>query len=159
MTNYEAPKVLLTNSGEGPFGNSGPSDPYAPTATIVWTNHNSGSHSDLEIIVHTVVACEQIMVTATWNGKGNILGIGFYGSEYFADPTITHDFDGKTVTFIKKTHINANENISFSFNNVVFDSTGDDHNTSVHKGSYYEGEKPENHGLPAYEFILNVYAT
>lgn len=154
MTNYEAPKVLLTNSGEGPYGNSGAPDPNVPTATIVWTNHNSGSHSDLEIKVRVPYVAEKLVVKATWNGKGNITSIGGYGF----DPNMA-TWDGKTLTIIRYGHINKDEGISLSFNNVVFDSTGDDHNTDIWKGSYYEGQKPELLGLPAYEFLLDVSAT
>lgn len=151
MTNYEAPKVLLTGSGDGGFNNSGAPDPNAPVATIKWTNHNSGSHSDLEILVKVPEGGEKLTVKATWNGNGNITSIGGYG---FDSSMAT--WDGKTLTIVRNQHINPGENISLTFNNVVFDSTGDNHNTDEHKGSYYEGQRQDNLGLPAYEFLLDV---
>lgn len=135
MNGYEKPIVVETEEmSEGVYANSG----YTPQGTvdIRWTNHNSGSHSDLHIDVKTGDAPgEYIMVTATFVGNGNITQWGGFSGGYTNVTT-----SGNTITFVRQGHFNPNENFTFGFDNVVFDGNGDDHSTEEHAGSYYEGQ-------------------
>lgn len=135
MNKYERPLVIAnTDVFEGVYAlESGNPDPDI-TGTIRWSNHNSGSHSDLSIDlkVSPNKSGEYIKVTATFVGNGNIVSVG--GSGGPAQMSVS----GNTVVFEKFGHYNPGEQFQFSFNNVIFDETGDGHDTSVHKGSYYE---------------------
>lgn len=134
MTNYERPLVIANSDVfEGVYASISGSDPKI-TGTIRWSNHNSGSHSDLSIDLKADpnMTGEYIKVTATFVGKGNIISVG--GSGGPAQMSVS----GNTIVFERFGHFNPGESFQFSFNNVVFSETGDDHDTSVHKGSYYE---------------------
>lgn len=136
MANYEKPLVILNNEMfEGVYALESGIDPSA-WGTIEWSNHNSGSHSDLSLHVYTKdgVPGQRIKITVTFIGKGNLTWGGF--SDPWGGCEITTA--NKTVTIVKVGNINGNSNFQFSLNNIVFTATGDNHDTSVHKGSYYE---------------------
>ena len=156
MTNYEAPKVLLTNSGEGPFGNSGPSDPNAPEASVRWDNHNSGSHSDLYLDIIHLRNKYHLTATLTWNGKGRILAVGGFSGKY--KTANFYEYEQKIV-FTADLNGNGDENITFGFDNVVFNKRGDDDNVGDgYRGSYFEGQGVGYKGI-ASEFSIRIDAT
>lgn len=136
MNGYEKPIVIETEEmSEGVYAESGYEQPSGEVE-LNWTNHNSGSHSDLEIKVITGdVGGEYIMVTATFQGNGNIVSWGGFSGPYTNVTT-----SGNTITFVRQGHFNANEKFQFGFNNVVFDGNGDGHSTDTHSGAYYDGE-------------------
>ena len=106
---------------------------------VKWENHNSGSHSDIRVIVHTgSTAGTYINVTIKFIGDGGITDKGSFQGPYTQAPIFSSD--NKSVTFIREGSFNANENFSYSWNNVVFSGNGDNHDTSEHCGSYYEGQ-------------------
>lgn len=160
MKTYEKP-IILTNMDlmEGVYADSGynppPENPSA-TATLTWTNHNSGSHSDLECKVFVSPNCggEHVAVTLTWQGNGSITSVGGYGGGY-----TSASFDGNSVTFIRDGHFNPGECFSFTFNNVVFTDTGDGHVDPEHVGSYYEGQGNGYLGDASGTWAINVSAS
>lgn len=132
MSNYSKPLVIENNEMfEGVFAlESGVLPGY--TADIVWTNQNSGSHSDLKCWVKLAegVTSEYIKITCTFVGLGGIIK---FGDSSAGDKV---SYSGKTVTYIENQHRNSGETIEFSFNNVVF-SNGEI--TPGHdKGAYYQ---------------------
>ena len=156
MTNYEAPKVLLTNSGEGPYGNSGAPDPNAPEASVRWDNHNSGSHSDLYLDIIHLRFKTHLTATLTWIGKGKIISIGGFSGRYN-----TADFYPleQKIVFTANVNPNSDESLTFGFDNVVFNKRGDDDNVGDgYQGSYFEGNGVGYKGI-ASEFSIRIDAT
>lgn len=134
MMTYERPVVLESGElFEGVYTESGGEEPTI-TANVIWTNQNSGSHSDLSVYVSCgSVEGEYIRVTVTWHGNGNMSEPGGYSGPY-----TSVDFSDGSVTFVREGHFNSGENFEFGFNNVVFDSCGDpDDRDGEHFGSYY----------------------
>lgn len=136
MNTYVKPiAVESSDMFEGVFAMS--NDKNGIKGWAIWDNHNSGSHSDIFVFIQTPAnyVGMYLKITAYWMGKGSILAVGGYSGPANAS------WDGdKTITFQTTEKFNANETVQFGFNNVVFSETGDEHDTSVHKGSYYETE-------------------
>ena len=135
MKDYEKPIIIQQNEMfEGIYAlESG----YVPDydVDILWTNHNSGSHSDLSVRLRTGTHNgEFIQVIATFVGNGSIEKVGGYSGPYDSV-----QFSNNTIVFTRNQHFNPNENFEFGFNNVVFTGTGDGHEDPLHKGSYYVG--------------------
>ena len=105
-------------------------------AWVTWDNHNSGSHSDLSawVQIDSQTGGSYIKLTVTFVGRGVIENVG--GSGLPDNTSMT--WSGNSIIFIRNAHFNPNEKFQFNFNNVVFSETGDDHDVSEHKGSYYE---------------------
>ena len=134
MKTYERPIVLESGElFEGVYTESGGQEPTID-ANVVWTNQNSGSHSDLSVYVTCgSVAGEYIRVTVTWHGNGDMAEPGGYSGPY-----TSVDFSDGSVTFVREGHFNAGESFEFGFNNVVFSECGDpDERDGEHIGSYY----------------------
>lgn len=152
MTNYEAPKVLLTNSGEGPYGNSGAPDPNDPIAYVTWTNHDGGSHSDLKFTITNLIFKTSLTATFTWKGKGKILS---WTSKSVSDGVEVTMNDGVFV-FTARLKNNSNETIECTFQ-ATFDDMGDTTITGGYVGSYYKGHGQGYLGI-ASEFDIKVNA-
>ncbi len=132
MNNYSKPIVIENNDAvEGVYAyGSGTTPNYQ--IYLKWTNQNSGSHSDLEggIITGPNMTGNYIKITCTFVGKGNIVSWGGTGGAFSATTS------GNSITFVRNGAFNPNEDLNFSFNNVVFDQgeISDD----GHSGSYYK---------------------
>ena len=121
--------INIQNPSEGVFLDG--SGFENPKASIVWTNQNSGSHSDLKILFSSGSKTGNLAITATFVGKGNIT---------FGGASSSYTIDGKSITFYEVIR-NQYENKAFTFDNVVFTDTGDGHEldpSETHFGSYYK---------------------
>lgn len=151
--NYEKPIIIENNSmSEAVYALDSGSNPQY-SAYLRWTNQNSGSHADLEgEVVTGNMTGDYMKVTCTFIGKGKIVSWGGYSA--WGNCTTTDN----SITFVRQGHFNANENLSFSFNNVVFDSgeVTDD----THKGSYYKsGEHIQESALTDGTWTIDVSFT
>lgn len=158
MEKYVKPIVIENEDMfEGVFANygSGSEEPPNGSAEVYWRNHNSGSHSDLECLVHVgATGASRVEVHLKWIGNGNITSVGGYGGPY----TTAYAANNEVVFIREGQNINPNENFGFSFGQVVFDSTGDNHVDPKHVGSYFEGQGNGYLGI-ADQFIIDLKIT
>lgn len=136
MIKYEKPMVIEKGYGEGVYTESGYFVEDDSTVSVLWDNHNSGSHSDLRIKLNTGRKFgEHIVVTVSFVGNGEIVSVGGYSGGF-----TSVSVNGNSITFVREGHYNANENFDFGFDNVIFSelkagTEGD----GQHSGSYYPG--------------------
>ena len=152
MSEYVRPVIIESNEMfEGVYALDSGLIPRAH-AWVTWDNHNSGSHSDLSawVQIDNTTGGSYIKVTVTFVGRGSIIRVG--GSGLPSDTTMT--VSGNSIVFIRNASFNPNEKFQFNFNNVEFSDTGDDHDTSEHKGSYYETNT--HLGDASGDFVIDV---
>lgn len=154
MTNYEAPKVLLTNSGEGPYGNSGAPDPDEPYGYVIWDNNDGGSHSDLHFYIENLKKKYFLSATLTWQGKGDI--ISFYSINGSDGVTVTPGTNQLTISANLKGNDNEKVGVGFS---AIFNKMGDVEVTEGYSGSYFKGYQQGYTGPDQGNFAFTINAT
>ncbi len=153
MRNYVKPVVIENNEMmEGIYVSSGYQTENNGSASLTWTNQNSGSHSDISLMVTTgELPGEYFRVTITYVGGGDITW-GGVPSEGTAS--------GNSVTIVREGHYNPRENFQYSINNIVFSEmaegyTGD----GEHFGARYPtGEKIGESALGDFSIDYQILA-
>ena len=134
MKGYEKPIVLENiELFEAVYAESGYQEPPTGQVSATWSNHNSGSLSCISVNASVGnVPGNYIKVTVTFNGNVSSLGDT-------SGPYTSCDINGNTVVFIRDGSFNPNESFQFSINKAVCGDAGfDNHNTTEHKGSFFE---------------------
>ena len=147
MSLNESPNVAnVYGTGEGIFAQSGTEDKPSFGVTVMWEGHNSGSHSEVQVLAQETAgkSGENLHITLTFSGKGAIDSMG----------NITNATDytrnGNVIEIYRNGHYNANETFSFMITDIRF--TESQYKGGI--GSYYPSG--ENTHTVANEFTHTI---
>ncbi len=136
MKGYEKPIVLENiELFEAVYAESGYVEPPSGQVSATWSDHNSGSHSCISIDAEMgSVSGNYIKITVTLPGSTD-----YIKPDSCAGPFTSCDVNGNTVVFIREGGFNPGECFQFSINHAVCGDAGlDNHDTTEHKGSFFE---------------------
>ena len=135
MKGYEKP-VILENIElfEAVYAESGYVEPPSGEVTAEWSGHNSGSHSEISVNASVgPVPGNYIKVTVTINGNVNSIG------DLSGPDKTSYEVNGNTVVFIRVAEFNPYESFHFKIGKAICADSGmDNHDTTTHKGSFFE---------------------
>ncbi len=159
MADYMNPILAAGGQPDGLFQNSGGDDGTWEWEAW-WANHNSGSHSEMEIKGKNLSGREfnYVMVRVTFIGNGEI----------YEEPAVTRctssSLSGNTLTIIFDGHVNPGENVSFGipdikFTNPQYKKWDNVSGTFVNVSncSYYETSDSQHCNCIATEFKVSYY--
>ena len=129
--NYQKPIVLEQNDMfEGIYALDSGTIPNWEWS-IWWANHNSGSHSEMEVRGKNLgnSSGNYISVTIAFCGKGNITSVAN------ASKATETRVSGNTITLIYNGVFNQGENVVFGLPSITFSEPAEGENTH---GSYHE---------------------
>lgn len=156
MEKYEKPVVLDgRDMTEGVFADSGYDD-GSWTFEAWWANHNSGSHSEMEIKGHnnSGKAGSYVMVTVTFKGQGSIYSIS--GVTNCTSWTL----NGNTITIVSDKTYNPGESYSFGIPDIRFTNPTytDKDGNPVSNCSYYKtGDSAHCNCIAVGDFEISYY--
>lgn len=121
MSNYEKPVVIDEDEMfEGVFAESGdlPGGGGTPgfDVTVKWEGHNSGSHSEVNVLAHENKGCggEYLKVTVAFSGAGDIESMSGVTN------CTSWSRNGNVIEIVRQGHYNQGETFSFMIPDIRF---------------------------------------
>ena len=147
MSLNESPNVAnVYGTGEGIFAQSGTEDKPSFKVEVRWEGHNSGSHSEVQVLAYENAgkSGESLHITLTFTGTGDISSM----SEVTNATSYTRD--GNVIEIYRVGHYNSGEKFSFGIPDIRF--TESTYQGGI--GSYYPSET--NMHTVATEFTATI---
>ena len=148
MSLNESPNVAnVYGTGEGIFAQSGTEDKPSFDVKVMWEGHNSGSHSEVQILASETAgkSGENLHITLVFNGNGEIASMGD-----ITNTTSKPTRNGNVIEIYRNGHYNAYETFSFMITDIRF--TKSQYEGGI--GSYYPSG--ENTHTLANEFTATI---
>ncbi len=133
MSLNDSPDVSnVYGTGEGFFAQSGSEDQPSFSVEVRWEGHNSGSHSEVQVIAKETAGMpgESLHITLTFAGKGHI------DSMKNITNATSYTRNGDIIEIYRQAHYNPNETFSFMIEDIRFS----DSQYEGGIGSYYPSE-------------------
>ncbi len=117
MSLNDSPNVSnVYGTVEGPFVQSGSEDKPSFSVEVKWEGHNSGSHSEVQVIATETAGKpgESLHITLTFIGKGHIESIRSITN------VSSYTRNGDVIEIYRQEHYNQSERIAFMIDDIRF---------------------------------------